>query len=84
MSKADGELSKTRAETGESGLEADAAKSLAMLLARAGHEVPPDRWPGMLAAFSQLEAMTKLLRQPRTAACEPANIYSLETITRSA
>lgn len=79
MSTAEGELDKTTADR-----EAEAAKHLVFLLARAGHEVPPDRFPGMLAAFHQLEAMRRLLRQPRTAASEPANIYSLETITRSA
>ena len=58
------------------------AAELAFLFMRAGHEVPADRMPGIIAGYGELKAMLELLRQPRTAANEPANVYSLETITR--
>ncbi len=58
------------------------AAELAFLFKRAGHAVPADRMPGIIAGYTELKAMLDLLRQPRTAANEPANVYSLETITR--
>ncbi len=60
----------------------DLAAELAFLFKRAGHDVPADRMSGILAGYAELKVMLALLRQPRTAAHEPANIYSLETITR--
>ena len=63
-----------------SALEAE----LAYMLKRAGHDAPADRLAGMVAGYAELKGMLELLRQPRTAANEPANVYSLDTITRSA
>ena len=56
---------------------------LRQCLARAGIAVPGDRFAAMLTSYTELSGMLETLRQPRTAASEPANIYSLETITRS-
>lgn len=58
------------------------AEELAFLFRRAGLEVPADRMPGIIAGYAELKDMLVLLRQPRTAANEPSNVYSLETITR--
>ena len=56
---------------------------LRFYFARAGICVPDDRLSGMLAVYRELRTMQDLLRRPRTAANEPANVYSLATITRS-
>ncbi|MDX2156007.1 MAG: hypothetical protein SFW09_05785 [Hyphomicrobiaceae bacterium] len=52
------------------------------LLERAGITVPADRVPGMLDIYRDMTAMRALLRRARTAASEPSNVYSLETIMR--
>jgi hypothetical protein len=59
--------------------DADAAveRELDMLMARIGAEVPADRKAGVIAGYKDMKRMVALLRQPRTAAAEPANIYSL-------
>jgi hypothetical protein len=54
-----------------------------VLAARAGLEIPPDRKPGLLQGFKDLRQMLSLIRQPRTAAAEPAGTYCLDTVTRS-
>lgn len=54
-----------------------------ILARRAGLAIPEDRKPAMLRAFSDLKRMTALMRQPRTAADEPAGTYSILTVTRS-
>ena len=46
-------------------------------MAKAGLNVPADRRAGTLAAYADMKHMTELLRQPRTAASEPSNVYSL-------
>jgi len=51
---------------------------------RAGLFIPADRKPAMLKGFKDLRRMTALMRQPRTAADEPAGTYSIQTVTRSA
>lgn len=51
--------------------------------ARAGLEIPPERRAGVFQGFKDLRKMTLLLRQPRTAAAEPAGVYAIATITRS-
>jgi hypothetical protein len=51
--------------------------------ARAGLDIPPDRRPVVFQGFKDLRKMLMLLRQPRTAAAEPAGTYSLLTVTRS-
>ncbi len=61
---------------------ADRYPELDMLLERAGIALPPDRYAGVLAGFLDLQAMLPQLRQPRTAAAEPAGTYDLDTITR--
>ncbi len=48
-----------------------------VLMARAGLTIPPDRRPALLAGFADLRAMLPALRQPRTAAAEPSNIFRL-------
>ncbi|MCQ4159363.1 hypothetical protein NON00_05430 [Roseomonas sp. GC11] len=60
----------------------DPAAELDMLLRRAGITLPPERMPGVLAGFLDLQVMLPLLRQPRSAAAEPAGTYDLSTITR--
>jgi hypothetical protein len=47
------------------------------LMARAGAEVPADRRAGIVAGYKDMKRMTVLLRQPRSEAVEPSNIYSL-------
>ncbi len=72
---------KERKSTGAKS-QATLATELAFLLNHAGHDVPADRMTAILAGYRDLKTMLALLRQPRTAANEPANVYSLETITR--
>jgi hypothetical protein len=47
------------------------------LMARAGLTIPLDRREGLLAGFADLRAMLPALRQPRTAAAEPSNVFRL-------
>ena len=54
-----------------------------VLAKRAGLTIPEDRKPAMLAGFKDLKKMTALMRQPRTAANEPAGAYSILSVTRS-
>ncbi len=48
-----------------------------VLMARAGATVMPDRRAGVLAGFEDIRKLTALLRQKRTAAAEPSNVFSL-------
>jgi hypothetical protein len=57
-------------------------RELDMLMAKAGATVPADRKAGIVAGYRDMKRMTALLRQPRTAAAEPSNIYSLESRVR--
>jgi hypothetical protein len=50
---------------------------------RAGLDIPENRKPAMLKGFKDLKRMTALMRQPRTAADEPAGTYVIQTVTRS-
>jgi hypothetical protein len=50
---------------------------------RAGLNIPAERRPIVFAGFKELRAMVALLRQPRTAANEPAGTYSILSVTRS-
>lgn len=50
---------------------------------KAGAAIPPDRKAGALAGYRDLKRMTALLRQPRSAAAEPSNTYSLIGFARS-
>jgi hypothetical protein len=54
-----------------------------ILAKRAGLTVPEDRKAALMRGFKDLKRMTALLRQPRTAADEPAGTYSILTVTRS-
>lgn len=47
------------------------------LLAAAGLQVPADLLPGVLSEARTLRQTASLLRSSRTAAAEPANIFSL-------
>jgi hypothetical protein len=49
---------------------------------RAGLDIPTDRRPALFAGFKDLRRMLALLRQPRTAADEPAGTYSILSVTR--
>lgn len=53
-----------------------------LLMLRCGIDVPSDRRIGALAVYLELTRMAVLLRQPRDAASEPSNIFSLEAILR--
>lgn len=46
-----------------------------VLMARAGIAVPEDRRAALLTGFAELRGQVALLRQPRTAAAEPSNIF---------
>jgi hypothetical protein len=50
---------------------------------RAGLEIPADRRAIVFAGFKELRHMLALLRQPRTAAAEPAGTYSILSVTRA-
>jgi hypothetical protein len=62
----------------------DAALALEfdVLARRAGLDIPEARRPILLAGFKDLRGLLALLRQPRTAAHEPAPTYSILTVTR--
>jgi hypothetical protein len=47
------------------------------ILSAAGFDIPDDLKPGVFAGAQQLHAIVETLRQPRTAADEPSNIFSL-------
>jgi len=46
---------------------------------KAGLTIPADRFEAILAGYKDQKRMIALLRQPRTAAAEPSNVYSLVT-----
>jgi hypothetical protein len=54
-----------------------------ILAERAGLAIPESRKPALLQGFKDLKRMTALMRQPRTAANEPAGAYVISTVTRS-
>lgn len=53
------------------------------LARRAGLDIPPERKVAMLKGYKDMKRMTALMRQPRTAANEPAGAYSILSVTRS-
>jgi hypothetical protein len=59
-------------------------RELEMLLAKAGANVPPDRKAGILACYREMKRMAAATRQPRSAASEPSNTFSLKDFARSA
>jgi len=54
-----------------------------MLMAKAGADIPADRKAGVLAGYRDMKRMAALLRQPRSEAAEPSNIYCLTGFARS-
>ena len=54
-----------------------------MLMAKAGAQVPADRKAGIVAGYRDMKRMAALLRQPRTAADETSNVFSLKSFVRS-
>ena len=57
---------------------------LDVLLAKAGASVPPHLKAGVLAGYRDMKVMVARVRQPRTAANEPSNVFSLKSYARSA
>lgn len=57
---------------------------LDIVMMKAGVTVPAERKAGVLAGYAETKKLTALLRQPRTAASEPSNIYSMKPFIRSA
>jgi hypothetical protein len=57
--------------------EDDLARELDMLLAKAGANVPSDLKAALLDGSRDMRRMAAMVRQPRTAAAEPSNIFSL-------
>lgn len=62
----------------------DLKHELEALLRRAGVTVPEDRMDAVLSGYADLKGMCALLRQPRTAAAEPSNVFSLVTLMKGA
>ena len=52
------------------------------LAERAGLIIVEARRDGLLRGYRDLKRMTSLTRQPRTAAAEPAGVFSILTVTR--
>ena len=63
--------------------DTELAAEFDMLAKRAGLTIPDERKAAMLAGYKDLKRMSALMRQPRTAASEPAAAYSLHSITRT-
>ncbi len=55
---------------------------LDLLMRRHGITVPPEYRTGVLAGYEDLQRMTALLRQPRPAESEPANVFLLDNLLR--
>ena len=62
--------------------EAGLALEFDVLARRAGLHIPEDRRPMLFAGFKDLRRGLEMLRQPRTAASEPAATYSMASVTR--
>lgn len=62
----------------------DIEHELDVLLAKAGANVPPHLKAGVLAGYVEMKRMAATVRQPRTAANEPSNVFSLTEFARSA
>jgi hypothetical protein len=54
-----------------------------VLARRAGLPILAGRKPALLQGYKDLKRMTALMRQPRTAADEPAGAYAILSVTRS-
>lgn len=66
------------------GPEADTAleRELDLLMRRQGIHLPEAYKAGVLAGYEDLRRMTALLRQPRPAESEPANVFLLDALLR--
>ena len=62
--------------------EAALALEFDVLAKRAGLDIPEERLAAMFEGFKDLRRMTALMRQPRSAADEPAATYSIQSVTR--
>ena len=58
----------------------DLAAEFDMHMRRAGLTVPPEHRSGLLVSFAELRDQVDLLRNGRTAAAEPSNIYRMHRI----
>ena len=62
--------------------EAALALEFDVLAKRAGLDIPEARKAALFAGFKDLRRMTALMRQPRSAADEPAATFSILSVTR--
>ena len=62
--------------------EAALALEFDVLAKRAGLAIPEDRKAALFAGFKDLRRMLATMRQPRTAADEPAGTFSIQSVTR--
>lgn len=62
--------------------EAELRLEFEVSLKKAGLTMPADRFDAVFAGYKDLKRLTALLRQPRTAANEPSNTYSLVTLMK--
>jgi hypothetical protein len=53
-----------------------------MLMAKAGASVPEHLKAGVLESYREMKAMAAKVHQPRLAAAEPSNVFSLTTFAR--
>jgi hypothetical protein len=59
-------------------------REMDVVMAKAGITIPPQRRAGLLVSYKDVQRMAAVLRQPRTAASEPSNIFSLKPFIRKA
>jgi hypothetical protein len=62
--------------------EAALALEFDVLAKRAGLEIPAERKAALFAGFKDLRRTLALMRQPRSAADEPAGTFSIQSVTR--
>lgn len=65
------------------GDEATLRTEFEVMAKRAGLAIPEDRREWLFEGFKDLRKSLPLLRQPRTAAHEPAAVYSMDSIVRT-
>jgi hypothetical protein len=63
--------------------DAEIEQEFDVLMTKGGVEVPADRKAGVIAGYKDIRRMVARLRQPRTAADEHSNIYSLTGFVQS-
>ncbi len=62
--------------------DAELAVEFDVFAKRAGLDIPADRRELVFAGFKDMRAMLELLRQPRTAAHEPAGFFDIRSVNR--